>query len=80
VQTAVGERRRGAVRGADRDVGLTIGLGAVIDGVGRRVPLALAVQESLAPALPGDTVRFVGPLGTEEVAGVTVSWSTRERP
>ena len=44
------------------------------------LPLALAVQCSVAPVLPGVTVRLVGPLGTEAVAGVTMSWSTRETP
>ncbi len=44
------------------------------------LPLVLAVQCSVALVLPGVTVRLVGPLGTEAVAGVTVSWSTRETP
>ncbi len=44
------------------------------------LPLELGVQVSVAVVLPGVTVRLVGPLGTEAVAGVTVIWSTRETP
>src|ERR1019366_5170244 len=44
------------------------------------LPLALAVQDSVAVVLPGVMVRLVGPAGTDAVAGVTVISSTRETP
>src|SRR2546430_557439 len=44
------------------------------------LPVLLAVQDSFAVVSPGVTVRFVGPLGTDAVAGVTVNWSTRDSP
>src|ERR1700730_13777116 len=47
-------------------------------GVG--LPLELAVQLRATEPLPGVAVRPVGPLGTEAVAGVAISWSTRETP
>src|ERR1700730_2829638 len=44
------------------------------------LPLLLASQESVALVLPGVARRLVGPLGTDAVAGVTMSWSTRDSP
>ena len=43
-------------------------------------PLVAAVQVRVAVVSPGRTARLVGPAGTDALAGVTVSSSTRDTP